>query len=258
MFYQYQGVKIHYEVYGSGSKTILILPGWGETKMTFSTMIHALSSTGKYQIYLIDYPGFGKSPSLQTIFTIYDYASLVKNFLEENSINPYLIIAHSFGGRLAILLNSYYHLSIPKILLMDSAGIPPRKTIRSIFKKYSYRFLKKLRYIFPKKLRQKYMNFIFSKYASPDYSQLSSKMRCTFQNIIKEDLTKYLEKMTSEVLLIWGENDLDTPVRDAYIMKKHIKNSALILFENAGHFAYLDKPYLTFQIILSFIEDTNH
>ena len=39
---------------------------------------------------------------------------------------------------------------------------------------------------------------------------------------------------------MWGENDQDTPLYMAKIMEKEIKDSGLVVLENAGHFSYLD------------------
>lgn len=253
MIYNYDDIEIHYQKIGTSKEIIFILPGWGNTACTFKELISILEK--EYTIYIIDYPGFGKSPPLTKTWSIYDYAKMICQFLNDLQIQPTLIIAHSFGGRLAILLNGYYQLEIPKILLLDSAGIRPRKTLFSILRKVSYRFCKKISCILPKQYQKKYLTFLFQKFASPDYLNLPDEMRLTFQNIVQEDLRKYLPMMTSEVLLIWGKEDQDTPIRDAYLMRKKIKKSELIVFERCGHFSYLENPYLTIKIILAFLKE---
>ncbi len=253
MFYKKGDTSIFYSIYGKGKKKILILPGWGDTACTFQEIIFLLQEN--YTIYIPDYPGFGKSAPLKETWTIYDYASFFCSFLNDLSITPTLLIGHSFGGRLAILLNGYFQVSIPNTLLIDSAGIRPKKTLSSLLRKYSYRILKKVQYLLPKKKRKQYLKFLFSKYASSDYYNLPVFMRKTFQNIIGEDLRKYLPNMKGEILLLWGVEDLDTPLRDAYIMEKKIPNSELILLERCGHFCYLENPYLTARIILAFLQE---
>ena len=78
-------------------------------------------------------------------------------------------------------------------------------------------------------------------------------MRTTFQNIIKEDLRKYYKKITVETLIIWGEKDMETPLKDGRYLNQKIKNAALIIYRNAGHFSYLNNSYLTIEIIRRFI-----
>ena len=42
MYYNKDDFSIYYEKYGKSSKTILILPGWGDTRKTFSFLIDYL------------------------------------------------------------------------------------------------------------------------------------------------------------------------------------------------------------------------
>ena len=80
------------------------------------------------------------------------------------------------------------------------------------------------------------------KFASSDYSAIKSDIvRQTFSKVISLDLTKNLKEIETPVLLMWGENDMDTPLYMAKIMEKNIKDSGLVVLKNAGHFSYIDK-----------------
>ena len=46
----------------------------------------------------------------------------------------------------------------------------------------------------------------------------------------------------TETLIIWGENDESTPIKDAYKMNKLIKSSGLVVIKGASHFCYLEYP----------------
>ena len=76
----YQDLTMYYEVYGNKDKTILILPGWGETRNTFMDMIHILQL--EYTVYIVDYPGFGNSPFPDRELTMMDYAQLIAYFIQ--------------------------------------------------------------------------------------------------------------------------------------------------------------------------------
>ena len=80
-------------------------------------------------------------------------------------------------------------------------------------------------------------------------------MKKTFQNIIKEDLRKYYKNISCDTLIIWGDNDLDTPLKDGLLIKKLIKNSEIIVYKNSNHFCYLNYPELTNRIIKSFLKE---
>ena len=59
----------------------------------------------------------------------------------------------------------------------------------------------------------------------------------------------YLKNIKTNTLLIWGDKDDATPIKDAYIMNKFIKNSELIVLKEATHFSYLEQPNLVNRIL---------
>ena len=142
MYYIYNDIKLKYYKYGNKNKTILILPGWGNTKDTFYNIINHFKD--KYTIYTLDYPGFGKSPTPTKNLTIYNYAELIINFLKDKSILNPIIIAHSFGGRITTLLTGYYKINIDKLILIDIASIKPKKSLKNKLKEKLYKLLKKI------------------------------------------------------------------------------------------------------------------
>ena len=79
-------------------------------------------------------------------------------------------------------------------------------------------------------------------------------LKKTFQNIIQEDLKKYYKDIPCETLILWGEKDYDTPLKDGYIIHKNLSNSGLIIYPNCGHFCYCEESYQTVQILSSFIK----
>lgn len=253
MYFNTKKASIYYEKYGNKDKVILILPGWGNTRTTFTNIINFFKEN--YTIYIIDYPGFGNSPLPNEDLTIYDYTNIVRDFLEDKNIIDPIIIAHSFGGRITTLLSGYYKEKIAKIIYIDAATIKPKKTIKRFLKEKTYKLLKKLIKLFPK-LKQEYYNQKLLKiFGSKDYQTLPKSMHKTFKNIVNENLTYYLKNIESETLLLWGKLDTATPLKDGYKMNNLIKNSALIIFPKGNHFSYLQYPYLTNQIILEFIKN---
>ena len=249
--YKYKDISIYYEIYGNGDKSILILPGWGNTRNTFINIINLLKDT--YKIYIIDYPFFGNSPIINKELNIYDYSLLIYNFIKDNNINNPVIIAHSFGGRIASILISKYKLLVNKLILFDVAGIK-RFNLKLFIKNKLYKLLKKLTCLLPKIKQEKYRQLLLLKFSSEDYRNIPNSMRKTFQNIVKEDLSDYYKNITTETLIIWGEKDKDTPLKDALYLHKIIKNSGLIIYKNSNHFSYLDNPYLTNKILERYLK----
>ncbi len=241
--------NFYFEKYGNNNKTLIILPGWGETRKTFDYLIGNLKD--KFTIYIFDYPGFGKSKFPNYPLTIYDYAEYIKTFIKNNNIeNPY-ILCHSFGARIATILIGKYRVLIDRLIIIGGAGIR-RKSIIRYLRILKYKFLKKLSFFIPKKKRSDYLNNLIMKYGSTDYKNLSNEEKITFTNIINEDLRKYLKYIYCPTLLIWGNNDEATPLKDGILMNKKIKNSGLVVIKKGTHFVYLEYPFYILKIILEF------
>lgn len=252
MYFNYLSSKIYYEKIGNSNKTLIILPGWGDNRKTFSSIIKKLKD--KFTIYIFDYPGFGNSSIPNKDLTIYNYAEIIIAFMNKNKIENPHIMGHSFGGRIILVMNGYYNIKFQKILLISSAGIKPKSKKKKNIKQRIYKLLKIIGKILPRKINTIYQNMLISIFGSNDYKSLTPELRRTFINIVNEDLTKYLKNIGSNTLLIWGEDDIDTPINDAIIMNKYIKNSALITIKKATHFCYLEYPSYVISIILSFFE----
>ena len=238
-----------YYKYGNGKKVLIILPGWGDTRKTFDFYINNLKD--KFTIYIFDYPGFGNSKFPNKVLTLDDYVIYIKNFIKEKNINNPYIICHSFGCRIAILLISKYRILIDRLIIIGGAGIRRKSIIRKI-KILRYKLLKKLSIFIRKNKKDKYLNNLIKKYGSSDYKELSYKERITFSNIINTDLSKYIKYIYSPTILIWGEKDTSTLLKDGKYMNKKIKDSALITIKKGTHFVYLEYPFYILNIINNF------
>lgn len=229
LFYKYNDIKIYVDKIDRGkNKNIIILPGWGNTINTFFFISNYFKD---YNVYIVNYPGFGKSPKPNKDLTIYDYSDLVKNFIKKYNINNIYLIAHSFGGRIASILVGKDKLDVKKLVLMDTAGIRDKKMI---IKNIIYKIRKKFTFNKEK---------LYSKYASSDYKILDSVSCKTFSNIVNEDLTKYYRKIKVETLIIWGLQDDITPIKFGRKLKKIVKYSTLIEYKFGKHFTYLEYYY---------------
>lgn len=242
-FIEIENIKVNYKKTGQGSN-IILLHGWGCDLHIFDNLQLFLEK--KFTVYSIDLPGFGKSNSPQTAWTIEDYASFVEIFIRLNDIKIPILFGHSFGGRISIILGSRIQLN--KIILIGSAGIKPKRGINYYLKIYTFKAGKH----FIKLINGNYelLNKWRKKFGSSDYQNTSGIMQKVFINVVNQDLKKYLPNICVPTLLIWGENDTATPVKDARIMEKLIPNNGLVVLKNCGHYCFIEKSN-EFNIIIS-------
>lgn len=243
MIINIKGADVNYEVYGEGEKTLLILHGWMASIPAMAPIWQHFMKTRK--VVVLDFPGQGGKSSLPpTAWGVPEYAEMVKEFIEKLGLNKSDVIGHSFGGRVIIYLASRYQDLFDKIILTDAAGIKPKVNFKKWCRVRSYKLAKFFLKMFtPKDKFESKLNALRKKYGSSDYSALQSDiMRETFNRVISLDLKGDLKNIKNSTLLMWGENDLDTPMYMAKIMEKEIKDSGLVVLKNAGHFSYLDSP----------------
>lgn len=252
MYFKYHDINLYYEKHGTGDKELIILPGWGDTRKTWNYIIGVLADY--YTIYIIDYPGFGKTEFPNHDLTIYDYTNLISEWLKSIKLSNPVLLGHSFGGRILTLLDGYYGYSCSKMIFMNAAGIKQKQTLKSKIRRWFYKFLMKSSDLLPNKVKENFKRKIFEYFSSDDYKTLPYKMRKTFQNIVSEDLKDYLENIKSNVFLIWGNKDMSTPINDAYFMKDKIKNSKIFIFPEGTHFVYLEYPVKVMELISHFVE----
>lgn len=246
MFIEINEIKVNYTDTGAGKSTVLVLHGWGCNAAVYSSVITHLSA--QYRIILPELPGFGETPEPPQPWGVSDYADFIICFCEAADIQPDIIFAHSLGCRITTKLLAEKRLSPTKVVYTGAAGIKPKRTalqkIKTLIFKTKRAFLKH----FPKaveKMRQKY--------GSEDYRAASPVMRASLVQIVNEDLTRLLPKISEEVLLIWGENDASTPISDGKLMEGLMQNAGLAVIKNAGHYAFLEQSALFTKILDSYL-----
>lgn len=182
-----------------------------------------------------------------------DFTVLMEKFIQRLGLKSPALIGHSFGGRIAILLSSRNKTG--KIILVDAAGIKPKRSLIYYIKVYSFKTAKKiLPILFGKKKGQELLDAWRGKAGSADYRQSSPMMRAVMSRCVNEDLKFAMPSIKSPVLLVWGENDTATPLSDAKTMEKLIPDAGLVSFPDCGHYSFLDNPYGFKAVIKEFLK----
>lgn len=243
------GARVKYELSGNGPDMIL-LHGWGCQSSTLASIEQIASE--RHTVYNIDFPGFGKSPEPAAVWGVEDYTRMLEQFVKALNINRPILLGHSFGGRVSILYSSRN--DVDRIILVDAAGVKPRRTLKYYLRVYSFKAGKRLARIFlGKQKASQAVERMRSKRASADYAAASPRMRAILSKVVNEDLRRYMPKIKAPALLIWGENDTATPMRDARIMEKLIPDAGLVSFPGCGHYSFLDNPFQFAAVLRSFI-----
>ncbi len=236
------GIDVNYRTQGEGLPLVL-LHGWGADIRCFDRIFRDFSP--EYEVIAFDLPGFGLSGDPAGGWGVGDYAEFVKAFLSALGVDRMLLLGHSFGGRISIKLATDPEFSprIGKLVLTGSAGL---KRKRSFFGKVRGAIRRGLRGILKASGMSKIFPALYDKlgrrFASRDYLAATPLLRECLKKVVAEDLAPLLPKVQAPTLLIWGRNDTETPVQDGYTMRNLIPGARLEVLDDAGHFAFLNKP----------------
>ena len=232
------GQLINYISEGQG-RVLLFLHGWGADVSSFKDLSAHFKK--KFRVIRLDFPGFGGSPKPDDTWTVASYSALVAGVVKKLEIGDvYAAIGHSFGGRVIIKGISNGDIVAAKIVLIDAAGVKPPATV----KKSLYALVAKIGNVATslpglRALRPMLRKNLYKAAGTTDYAGAQA-MKQIFLNTINEDLLPDVHTLKQPTLLIWGENDTETPVGDAYKMMNELDNAQLVVVPDAGHFVFID------------------
>jgi pimeloyl-ACP methyl ester carboxylesterase len=208
---------ISYEIVNPSCKEdIVFLHGWGSNKQIMKQAFEKFLPNFRH-IY-IDMPGFGKS-SNDYVLTTQDYSEIIKQFLEILDSNTIAIAGHSYGGKVATLLN-------PKnLILLSTAGILEEKP-----------FDVKLKIKFAKLMNFIGLSGITKAFRSSDVDKMSENMYATFKNVVDEDFTNYFKNYKKNGMIFWGKDDSATKLASGEKIHQLIQNSSFTSYEGDHYF----------------------
>lgn len=212
---------------------LFILHGWTYQTATWDALRKLLTERGiDFEFLLI--PGLtdGTNPT----WTLDNYVEWLK---EKTSGHERVILhGHSNGGRISLAFTAKYPEKVARLILEDSAGIPPRGLRR--LKRDAFRIgaqtlgklvrFEKLRGVFRKAIR------------ASDYANATPEMRKTMSNLAAVDLGKILDRIKCPTLIIWGAGDTTTPLIDGELMHAGIHGSRLHVIPDARHSPHITHP----------------
>lgn len=244
------GVRLHYRDTGEENLSpVIIMHGWGCNLDTVASIENIFK--GKMRVINVDLPGHGNSSEPPSIWGVEDFTNMMEKFISRLNLKKPSLVGHSFGGRISILLSSRG--DVEKVLLVDAAGIKPKRSLSYYWKVYSFKSMKNIiLLLFGKKKGSEIVDKMRSKKGSADYRNSSPRMRAIMSKCVNEDLKYAMPSIKAPTLLIWGEEDTATPLSDAKTMEKLIPGAALVSFPGCGHYSFLDNPFGFKAVVSSF------
>ena len=242
--------NIHYQQHGQGIDVVCLL-GWGQTMVMFEPTLKHLSK--HFRVTLFEFPGFGESEALHNVWDMQAYTDFFHELLQKLSIKTPILIAHSFGARVAAIYATQH--PTLKLVLTGAAGLKAKPRLRHTLQRLPYRWARSLlRRLGLKTLEER----LKRRSGSADYRALSGAMRDSFVKIVNQDLKSYYQQIQVPTLLIWGEKDEATPLWMGKALEIMMKDAGLVIFEGDDHYAYYHQIDRFHRIVDAFLKEESH
>ena len=216
----------------SNGVKLFILHGWTYyAAETWRPLLEMLRARG------IDYeflPMPGLTDGTNPTWTLDDHVK----WLEEKTAahDKVVLYGHSHGGRVSIAFSAKHPAKVARLILEDSAGIPPkglRKWKRDIFKKIA-----NIGHMFVRS--ERFRSMLYKTICESDYRKATPEMQKTMANLLSVDLSLVLHKIQCPTLIIWGARDKTTPLSAGNKIHAGIRGSRMVVIPDARH-----SPHIT-------------
>ena len=247
---------------GGGGEPLLLLHGWGPASVSLEKHLlplgQALSS--RYQVHMLEFPGHGQSDPPGGNWGVPDYAAWTLKAMDALAVRQTAVVAHSFGGRIALHLAANTPQRFTRLVLTGCAGLKPRKTLEGRLRAQLFKAgrlgLKAAGLLPPfrngaaeltRKLREEM--------ASADYLATPEAMRGSFSRVVSQDARPLLPDIRQPVLLVWGERDTATPLWMGEALQRGLPDARLLVYQADDHWAYRNQPVRFANAVDAFLQE---
>ena len=229
--------------------SLVILHGWGSNSRSFDDVVVRLRAEG-IEVITFDLPGFGTAQPPVEPWAVDDYVRFVADTLAKQNITRFYLLGHSFGGRVAIKYAVQFPDQIAGLILYDAAGIKPPVTLKLRL----FRAAATLGRAVPGSFKRFFRKGLYALAGTRDYYRAKGVMRGTMRNVIVEDLEPFLSLIRARTLILWGDRDTETPLRDGELMHRAISGSRFYVQKGGGHSWHKEQPEVFAEAVQSFIK----
>ncbi|MEG4498060.1 alpha/beta hydrolase [Microcoleus sp. F10-C6] len=247
---------------GRGNTPIVLIHGFDSSLFEFRRLLPLLAAEN--ETWAVDLLGFGFTERLAGLaFSQKAIATHLYYFWKTLISQPVILVGASMGGAAAIDFTLTHPEAVKKLVLIDSAGfavtsnkgkflIPPLGYLATSFLRNP-------------KIRQRIsINAYFDKKLASLDAQTCAALHLEMPNWNQALIafTKSggyggfrdkLSHIQQQTLILWGKQDRILGTADAEKFARAIGNSQLIWIPDCGHVPHLEKPEITAQHILEFI-----
>lgn len=228
-----------------GVTKLFILHGWTyEPGTTWAPLLAILKEHGVDAEFL-GIPGL--SDGSDPVWDIGDYVEWLRE--KTAGYEKIILWGHSNGGRISMAFAVKYPEKVTRLILEDSAGIPPSR-LRKV-KRFIFRAVAKIGGMATQS--DTLRTLLYKLIRENDYRRATPNMRKTMANLVAFDARTILERIAAPTLIIWGADDLTTPLAAGRAIHQGIRGSRMVIIDSARHSPHITHPERVARLALEFM-----
>src|SRR5512133_1518985 len=267
-FAEIKGVRMRYFLGGQGPSLILV-HGLGGAAANWTELVPLLSR--RHRLLVPDLPGHGGSTALPAVAGLEPFADRVALVAEREGMLPAAVVGHSLGGMIVLRMALRRPEDVPAIVLAAAAGL-------SIGNVWGRNLLSVFSTIRPGRLVARYRGrvsrspllrrFVFGFVSVADPVGLTDQavegflaaqllhtdVGSAWQALRADDPREELEAVRCPVLVLWGAEDVQLPLDDAFEYTRRLR-ARLRVIPGCGHLLIGERPEACADAIETFIRD---
>lgn len=194
---------------GEAPVRVVWLHGWARSRLDFGACASELERRGIGSVAL-DLPGFGSSPLPTAAGGARHYAELIAPALAEMATEPLVLVGHSFGGRVAIVVAANHPELVRAVVLTGAPLIRPTSSAKSPWRYRLTRWLHAKGVV-----RDSQLEAARQRYGSADYRNARGLLREVLVVTVNESYEDELGRLVAPVAMVWGSDDGEVPIEFA-------------------------------------------
>ena len=263
------GVNIHVRDEGNAdSPPIVLVHGHTEDLHTWNELAKKLIED--FRVIRFDLRRHGLTgPARDNEYKLESYVTDLSMLIEHLRIDNFVLVGHSMGGRISVEYTMKYSENVKGLILLSSSGAPRKeKTPQPIALKLMKNPLGRalIKRIWSRKMAKSSLeDMVFDGSSITDeeidrmwdFSKYPGSMDAMFREFAEtweEFHSTEIEGISTNTLLIWGEEDTICPVDMGEWYDSKLPNSAIVRFAKIGHNPQFECPSKCLDEILSWLE----
>jgi pimeloyl-ACP methyl ester carboxylesterase len=267
-FVSVDGVEIHYQEAGNpDDPPLLLIHGFASSTLVWSKVLLELAAAG-FRVIAADLAGYGYSGKPRHMdYTIGSQAGMLVGLLDKLRIEKTAIVGSSYGAAVGATIALDYPERVEKLVMVGAVtnNAPTRYLLMRLFSSPIIGDIVSPFLLGSRRLLRRRMKRVYDRHSwAMDEKRVTARHlplrvagahRAIIRTVRRWDadrISRDAHLIRQPVLLLWGENDREVPLRNGESLQQEIPQSRLIVFRDCGHLPHEEYPLAFTKLVSEF------